>query len=120
MGGHTCRKLHQLARTPSLHSESADWNRLVELYTPLIRSWLLRHDVSDDDADDLTQDVLGVVVRELVDFQHNQRLGAFRTWLRPSPSTSQGYWRGRQHSPQAGGDSDVRGGSRSSKIPTAT
>ncbi|HEY7312714.1 MAG TPA: sigma-70 family RNA polymerase sigma factor [Gemmataceae bacterium] len=91
-----------------LHSESADWNRLVELYTPLIRRWLFRHDVPAADADDLTQDVLGVVVRELVDFQHNQRLGAFRAWLRAiTVNRLRGYWRGRQHSPQAAGNSEV-------------
>jgi RNA polymerase sigma-70 factor (ECF subfamily) len=91
-----------------LHSESADWKRLVELYTPLIRRWLLRHDVPAADADDLTQEVLGVVVRELVDFQHNQRLGAFRAWLRAiTVNRLKGYWRGRRHSPQAGGDSEA-------------
>ena len=91
-----------------LHPESADWKRLVELYTPLVRRWLLRQDVPAADADDLTQDVLGVVVRELVDFQHNQRPGAFRAWLRAiTVNRLRGYWRGRQHSPQAGGDSDA-------------
>ena len=91
-----------------LHPESADWKRLVELYTPLVRRWLLRQDVPAADADDLTQDVLGVVVRELVDFQHNQRPGAFRAWLRAiTVNRLRGYWRGRLHSPQAGGDSDA-------------
>jgi RNA polymerase sigma-70 factor, ECF subfamily len=90
------------------HPESADWKRLVELYTPLVRRWLLRQDVPTADADDLTQDVLGVVVRELADFQHNQRPGAFRAWLRAiTVNRIRGYWRGRQHSPQVGGDSDA-------------
>jgi RNA polymerase sigma-70 factor (ECF subfamily) len=91
-----------------LHSESADWKCLVELCTPLIRSWLLREEVPAADADDLTQDVLGVVVRELAAFQHNQRPGAFRAWLRAiTVHRLKGYWRGRQHSPQAGGDSEA-------------
>jgi RNA polymerase sigma-70 factor (ECF subfamily) len=91
-----------------LHSESTDRKRLVELYTPLIRGWLLRHEVPAADADDLTQEVLGVVVRELVGFQHNQRLGAFRAWLRAiTINRLKGYWRGRRHSPQAGGDSEA-------------
>jgi RNA polymerase sigma-70 factor (ECF subfamily) len=91
-----------------LHSESADWKRLVELYTPLIRGWLLRHEVPPADADDLTQDVLGVVVRELADFQHNQRLGAFRAWLRAiTVNRLRGYWRGRRHPLQAGGDGEA-------------
>jgi DNA-directed RNA polymerase specialized sigma24 family protein len=91
-----------------LNSESADWERLVELYRPLGRRWLLRQDVPATDADDLTQDALGVVVCELVNFHHNQRPGAFRAWLRAiTVNRLRGYWRGRQQCPQAGGDSEV-------------
>ena len=80
----------------------------MELYTPLIQGWLLRQDVPAADADDLTQDVLGVVVRELAGFQHNQRPGAFRAWLRAiTVNRLRGYWRGRQHAPQAAGDGDA-------------
>ncbi len=80
----------------------------MELYTPLIRAWLLRHEVPAADVDDLTQEVLGVVVRELAGFQHNQRLGAFRAWLRAiTVNRLKGYWRGRRHPLPAGGDSDA-------------
>jgi RNA polymerase sigma-70 factor, ECF subfamily len=49
-----------------------------------------------------------VVVRELVEFEHNKRLGAFRTWLRAiTINRLRGYWRGRQHCPQPGGDSEA-------------
>ena len=63
-------------------SDSVAWQRLVDLYTPLINSWLRRQGVSAEDAEDLTQEVLGIVVREVSQFQHNGRAGAFRTWLR--------------------------------------
>jgi RNA polymerase sigma-70 factor, ECF subfamily len=63
-------------------SDSEAWRRLVVLYSPLIKAWLRHHGVSAGDADDLTQDVLGVVVREVSRFRHNGRAGAFRTWLR--------------------------------------
>ena len=63
-------------------SDSGAWRRLVDLYSPLIKAWLRHHGVSASDAEDLTQDVLGVVVREVARFQHNGRPGAFRTWLR--------------------------------------
>jgi RNA polymerase sigma factor (sigma-70 family) len=63
-------------------SDSVAWGRLVDLYSPLIKAWLRHHGVSASDAEDLTQDVLGVVVREVSRFQHNGRTGAFRTWLR--------------------------------------
>jgi RNA polymerase sigma-70 factor (ECF subfamily) len=63
-------------------SDSVAWRRLVDLYTPLIHAWIRRQGVSAEDADDLTQDVLGIVVREVPGFRHNGRVGAFRTWLR--------------------------------------
>jgi RNA polymerase sigma-70 factor, ECF subfamily len=63
-------------------SDSVAWRRLVDLYSPLIKGWLRRHGVSAEDAEDLTQEVLEVVVREVSRFRHNGRVGAFRTWLR--------------------------------------
>jgi RNA polymerase sigma-70 factor (ECF subfamily) len=58
------------------------WQRLIDLYLPLIRGWICRLQVSLQDADDCAQEVLSVVVRELPHFQHNGRPGAFRAWLR--------------------------------------
>lgn len=63
-------------------ADSVAWRRLVDLYSPLIKAWLRHQGVSADDAEDLTQDVLGVVVREVCRFRHNGRAGAFRSWLR--------------------------------------
>jgi RNA polymerase sigma factor (sigma-70 family) len=63
-------------------TDAGSWQRLVDLYTPLIRSWLRRYKVAEADAEDLTQDVMAVVVRELPKFEHNRRPGAFRNWLR--------------------------------------
>lgn len=59
-----------------------DWNRMIALYTPLLRGWLLRHSVQVADADDLVQDVLSVLIEKLPLFVHSGRAGAFRTWLR--------------------------------------
>jgi RNA polymerase sigma-70 factor, ECF subfamily len=63
-------------------SDSVAWRRLVDLYSPLINGWLCRRGVSAEDAEDLAQEVLEVVVREVARFRHNGRVGAFRTWLR--------------------------------------
>jgi RNA polymerase sigma-70 factor (ECF subfamily) len=60
----------------------ADWDRLVAVYAPLLRGWLLRYPLQGADADDLVQDVLAVVLRKLPQFRHNGRGGAFRGWLR--------------------------------------
>jgi RNA polymerase sigma-70 factor (ECF subfamily) len=77
--------------------DEADWQRLVRLYTPLIRTWLGRHVLQPDDVNDLVQQVLTVVVAKLPAFVHNGRPGAFRHWLRSIAFHNlQAYWRGRQ------------------------
>jgi RNA polymerase sigma-70 factor (ECF subfamily) len=79
-------------------ADSASWQRLVAIYTPLILGWLRRHGVAPADAEDLTQEVLGAVVRELPRFRHNGRPGAFRAWLRALTSTClRRSWRARRH-----------------------
>lgn len=59
----------------------ADWRRLVDTYGPLLDGWLTRAGVPPADRDDLTQDVLIVVVRRVSEFDHRGP-GAFRAWLR--------------------------------------
>lgn len=84
------------------------WDRLVGLYGPLVRRWLRNYDVQDADADDLVQEVLTTVVHELPQFDHNQRTGAFRTWLRRIlVNRLRNFWRERQHRPVATGGSSV-------------
>jgi RNA polymerase sigma factor (sigma-70 family) len=90
-----------------LRPDEASWKRLVDLYTPLIHGWLRRYAVPAADADDLTQEVMAVVVRELPHFQHNQQRGAFRNWLRTvTVNRVRVLWRSRQTRPIATGDSD--------------
>lgn len=84
------------------------WRRLLDIYTPLLRHWLGRYGLQASDCEDLVQEVLAVVVRELPAFQHNQRPGAFRRWLRTIlVHRVQAFWRARQSRPQATGDSDL-------------
>lgn len=63
-------------------ADDASWRKFLEIYRPMIRNWLGRHGVPAGDCDDLMQDVLAVVVRRVPEFEHNSRVGAFRTWLR--------------------------------------
>ena len=58
-----------------------DWQRLVEVYTPLLSSWMCRAGVAESDRNDIVQEVLLVVVRRVSDFEHAHP-GAFRGWLR--------------------------------------
>jgi RNA polymerase sigma-70 factor (ECF subfamily) len=51
------------------------------IYLPLIRRWIGRVPGFAAEADDLAQEVLMVLVRELPQFER-QREGSFRAWLR--------------------------------------
>ncbi|HET6884032.1 MAG TPA: sigma-70 family RNA polymerase sigma factor [Pirellulales bacterium] len=70
--------LERLRKQP----DAASWDRLLAIYDPLVRSWLRRYSFQAADCDDLVQEVFGVLVRELPNFHHEGRRGAFRTWLR--------------------------------------
>ena len=59
-----------------LRPDATSWQRLVDLYTPLIRIWIGRNTVQTSDADDLVQEVMGILVRELPHFRHDLRQGA--------------------------------------------
>src|SRR3954471_5618504 len=63
-------------------AQPGDWDRLATVYRPWVVGWGCRHGLTEADADDLAQEVLLVVLRELAFFRHNGRAGAFRGWLR--------------------------------------
>jgi RNA polymerase sigma-70 factor (ECF subfamily) len=89
-----------------LRADSPSWQRLVALYTPLIQGWLRRYGVPGHDADDLTQEVLAAVVRDLPEFSHDLRRGAPRRWLRTiTVNRLRNYWRARAHRPVVVGGS---------------
>jgi RNA polymerase sigma factor (sigma-70 family) len=82
------------------YSDERDWQRLVDLYTPLIRTWIGRQVRQDEDVNDLVQQVFTVVVGKLPAFVHNGRAGAFRHWLRSiTVNHLRAFWRARR-SPQ--------------------
>ena len=96
--------LNRLRRSP----ESESWNRLVELYAPLLRAWLRKYDVQASDADDLTQEVLLAVSKDLSKFEHAGQPGAFRGWLKAIlVNRLRKFWRSRDRRPLARGDSDI-------------
>lgn len=83
--------LDRLAAAPS----DADWRRLFDLYAPLLAAWLDRAGVPAHDRDDLSQEVLLVVVREVGSFDRRGP-GAFRGWLRTVlANRARDYFRGR-------------------------
>ncbi len=86
--------------------EEAAWRKLVILYQPLLRGWLTHEGVHPQEVEDLTQDILAALVRELPRFNHAGRKGAFRSWLRTiTVNRAREFWRGGRLRPKgAGGD----------------
>jgi RNA polymerase sigma-70 factor (ECF subfamily) len=90
--------LERLRQQPDPES----WRRLHDLYLPLIQQWLSRMPGLRDEIDDITQEVLTVLVKELPTFQR-RREGSFRAWLRMiTANRLRSYWRDRQRQPVAG------------------
>lgn len=84
--------------------DEAAWQRLDRLYRPLIRHWLLREARLRDDVDDLVQEVMAVLVRELPGF-HRRRTGSFRRWLRTvTAHRLQAFLRDRRNRPGGRGE----------------
>jgi RNA polymerase sigma-70 factor, ECF subfamily len=82
-------------------NDSAAWQRLDELYRPLIRRWLLSDPALRDEAEDIVQEVMQVLVLQIPGFQR-QRTGSFRKWLRVvTVHRLQAHQRSRRTRPQA-------------------
>src|SRR5262245_8167437 len=95
--------LSLLERLRQASPDAPDWRRLREIYLPLIRSWLCRVPGVRAEADDLAQEVLVVLVRELPAFKR-RRDGAFRAWLRQITLNRVRAWqRGKHRRGRAGG-----------------
>src|SRR3954452_20137832 len=58
------------------------WRRLVELYRPLILFWCGRQGVAVGDVEDVAQEVLAAVSRDLGGFRRDRPADSFRGWLR--------------------------------------
>ena len=95
--------LEHLRQDPN---ESA-WQRLVDIYTPLIRVWLRRYALLDQDVDDLVQEVLAIVVRRIPEFKRKAQVGSFRRWLRTiTVNCLRTFWRAQRYRPRAIGNED--------------
>jgi RNA polymerase sigma-70 factor (ECF subfamily) len=61
--------------------DNDDWQKLLLIYRPFILNVVSGYPALMSQADDITQDVMLVLMRELPVFQR-QRTGSFRSWLR--------------------------------------
>lgn len=98
-----------LERLRSAGPDDPQWRRLHDIYEPWILRWLRHVPDLGDEAHDLTQEVLMVVVRSLPDFER-QRDGSFRRWLgNVVANRLRSHWRQRKRRPLAAGSDSVDG-----------
>lgn len=84
------------------------WEEFVRVYDGLIASWLRSQGVNDADADDIRQEVMQAVIKDIPNFQHSGRPGAFRAWLRRiTANRMRRLWQKRQRSGSGSGRVDV-------------
>jgi RNA polymerase sigma factor (sigma-70 family) len=82
------------------------WKDLAALYRPLLVGWLRYQEVPPNELDDLVQEILLAVVRDLPSFNHSGRIGAFRGWLRTiAHHRACDFWKARSRQQQAAGGS---------------
>ena len=89
-------------------AESDAWARFVDLYTPLIYCWARRVGLTPEEAADLVQDVLIVLVQKLPSFEYDPHK-SFRGWLRTVTLNKWREDRRRRKIPVAAGDGDLAG-----------
>lgn len=90
--------LDRLRRAPA----GPDWDRLDAIYRPLVAGWLARVPGLGDEAADVAQEVMAVVVREVGGFER-RRDGSFRKWLRMvAVNRVRAFWREKARRPRAG------------------
>lgn len=62
--------------------DDAAWQRMVDLYGPLVYSWCRRSGISDEDAKDAVQQVFTRVLTGINTFRKDRPADTFRGWLR--------------------------------------
>jgi len=81
------------------------WQKIVQLYGPLVYSWLRRTGMKEEDVADVFQDSFRAVAQGLQNFTPNDRIGSFRAWLKTvtRSKVANHFKRARRHPTAAGG-----------------
>ena len=61
--------------------DGAAWERFVQIYSPLLFSWVRRSGLPESEAADLVQDVFATLVTKLPEFRYDPK-SSFRAWLK--------------------------------------
>ncbi|KPK61772.1 MAG: hypothetical protein AMK73_07805 [Planctomycetes bacterium SM23_32] len=106
---------HELGTRPSLllrlrdPRDAESWREFAELYGPLVLRYLRRIGVSGDDAPDVAQEVMQIVLKQMPRFDYDPAKGTFRGWLY-TVTTNRArrfFARQRRRPPARGGTSNV-------------
>src|SRR6185369_14090212 len=90
-------------------SQPAAWERLVDLYAPLVLHWCRRGGLNGQDADDVFQEVFRSVAEHVGDFRRDRPGDSFRGWLRTiTRNKVLDYFRRQQQQAVAAGGSDMQ------------
>lgn len=104
-GSTTSLSLLERARN---HDELA-WERIVELYGPLVYRMCRLSQISADDARDVAQDVYRAAFRNIARFRRDRPGDSFRGWLLTiCKNKIRDYFRHREKHPPAVGGSDMQ------------
>jgi RNA polymerase sigma-70 factor (ECF subfamily) len=88
--------------------QAGAWERLVELYGPLVCHWCRQCRLPDADVADIFQEVFQAVAAHLGRFRRDQAGDTFRGWLRTiTRNKIRDHFRDRQHHPAAAGGSEI-------------
>jgi RNA polymerase sigma-70 factor (ECF subfamily) len=88
--------------------DAAAWERMVDLFTPLLYHWCRQSSLAPEEAADVTQDVFRTVVHSIGSFKRDAETGTFRGWLRTiCRSRVVDYIRQTKAEPNARGGSDA-------------
>lgn len=63
------------------HTDAEAWEEFVRLYGGLVHYYCIRRGLQDDDAAEITQDVLMQISQSIVRFEYQPARGRFRSWL---------------------------------------
>lgn len=70
--------LNRVRQSPDDHES---WKQFVGVYGPKIQFWCRGWGLGQDDAEDVTQNVLLAMARQMRDFEYDPK-GRFRSWLK--------------------------------------
>jgi RNA polymerase sigma-70 factor (ECF subfamily) len=90
-------------------NDATAWQRVLELYRPLVLNWCVRLGARADDAEDVAQEVFSAAAAALPTFHHDRPGDTFRGWLRGITRNQMlQYFRRRDGQPLAQGGSAAR------------